>query len=96
MHVHCVNNRKPEREFFPQSTHTHVYANPITGIFESSTCGERQARISRNKFVQDEFSLDFRLCWWAHANTERTDVCTVSSKGVNRAGTMVPKSTREM
>lgn len=39
-----------------------------------------------NKSVQDEFSLDSRLCCWANANIERMTVCTVSSKGMGSVG----------
>lgn len=84
-----VNNRNPGREFFQQSTH--VYAKPITGVFESSACGERQARTSTNKSVQDEFSLDSRLCCWANANIERMAVCTVSSKEMGSVGRNGPQ-----
>lgn len=41
----------------PIQQSTHSYTKPITGVFKSSICGERQAGTSRNKPVQGELSL---------------------------------------
>lgn len=45
--------------------------------------------------MQDESSLDSRLCCWATANTERMDVCTVPSKGIGSVSTMKDMKPRE-